>query len=438
MLEKRALVVGLGVSGKAAVKFLLKQGCEVFGTDSKKELLTSDPEIAKLLHDGMVFKHDSEIVDLSSFDCLVVSPGVPPSNRLYQAAREIGIPILGEAELGLRNITNRCLGITGTNGKTTVTLLVAHILNHAGKKAQALGNVGLALTAAECDPDEIFVIELSSFQIETLHSKVLDAAVLLNITPDHLDRYPSMDDYAKAKIQMADLVKSSGVFYIEERCSQQFAHLLSHIPHLTYGFSPSCHLYSDLQYLFFNKKVEFVLPCLYQGKVSHDTENLMAAYLLCKHCGITPNQFLAALPSFKKPSHRIQFIRTINEIDFYDDSKGTNLDAVMRAVESIDGHIHLIAGGVDKGAAYTPWINSFGNRVKKIFAIGQAAPLIKTDMAEAIPVELCTSLEEATQKAFASAKKGDKVLLSPGCSSYDMFRDYAHRGQEFQRIVKTL
>lgn len=432
-------MIGLGISGRSAASLLLKKGASVWGVDSNLDLIKNHSEIALLRQQGLCAQHESEPIEMSQFDLVVVSPGISPSHRLYSKAYSSGIKIIGEVELAFRFLKGTVLGVTGTNGKTTVTLMTAHILNQSGRPARALGNVGTALSA-ECEipSGAITVAELSSFQLDTLNSPVIDAAVLLNITPDHLDRYKDMVEYARSKLHIAHCLKPGGALYIEHRCFQEFGHLLSHFIPQTYGYSSNCDLFTDLKQICYKNCIECELPPSYQGKVSHDLENIMAAYALCKYVGITPEQFFKALRTFKKPAHRIEFVRKLRNVSYYDDSKGTNIDAVVRAIDSLEGNIILIAGGVDKGAAYTPWIEAFTNKVRYVCAIGQAAAKIKRDIGQQVPVELFNTLEEAVKFASTIAQAGENVLLSPGCSSFDMFKDYAHRGEEFQRIVKQL
>lgn len=439
---KRVLVLGLGISGQSAVQFLLKRKVAVVGVDRNPELAKSNEKVAALCHQGMVFAHESRIQDLTEFDFIVVSPGVPSIHPLYSQAIEQGIEVVGEIELACREITQKCLAVTGTNGKTTVTLLTTHVLQSAGIKAKALGNVGIPLTAAvdaaADDKTDVFVIELSSFQLETLSQRFIDAGVLLNITPDHLDRYSSMEEYALAKIEMEKNLKDGGKFFVEAKCLKDFQKLFKNYHCYSYGYSSSDYLYTDLQDVYCEGKKVFSLPEGYCGKRTHDVENMIAAYALCSTQSISPEVFLKGFASFRKPSHRIEFVKTINGVHFYDDSKGTNIDAVVRAVEGMNGNVVLIAGGVDKGFPYTSWINAFGDKVKAVCAIGQSKEKIKKDLGQYIPVTLFTSFEEAIGHAASLAKTGENVLLSPGCSSFDMFKDYAHRGQEFQRIIHAL
>lgn len=440
--DKHILVLGLGLSGRSAVRFLLRRGALVVGADRNYEALKADKEIVQLLHDGMQLIHDDQPCKLSEFDLVVISPGVSPSHPYLLQALDLGIEVIGEVELACRAIKQKCLAVTGTNGKTTVALLVAHVLNQSGIAARALGNVGVSLISAvdeiNGDNQEIFVIELSSFQLDTLQSKFIDAGVILNITPDHLDRYITMEAYAKSKIHLFDCLKPSGKLFVEEKCYTGFSNLFGHCQFFSYGYHKECFLYTDTRRIYVKDEGSFALPSIIQGKSSHDVENLMAAYALCREVGITAEQFLSALQSFKKPSHRIEFVRTINGVHYIDDSKGTNLDAVVRAADTIDGKIILIAGGVDKGASYTIWLDSLAPKLKSICAIGKAAEKIKSELGQHIHVELFATLDDAVAYSAKVSQAGDTVLLSPGCASYDMFKDYAHRGNEFQRLVRAL
>lgn len=436
----KVLVVGLGISGRSAAAFLLHRGFSIRGVDRDVNMLNTNPEIQLLKKQGLHVSHEDEISDVKEYDLVVVSPGIPQDHRLYLKAIQHGVDVCGEIELGCRLVKNKMIGITGTNGKTTVTLLVAHALNSTGIKAKALGNVGVPLTKEliDVDPAEVLVVELSSYQLETMYQHVLDVAVLLNITPDHLDRYGSMDEYAKAKFIIGRCMKSSGKLFVEERAWKEYGRHYAGKPVSTYGYTTQSTVYTDLQSIYIHGKNQLILPSKYAGRASHDLENIMASFAICHEMGVSATQFLAALESFKKPSHRIEWVREKDGVDYYDDSKGTNIDATIRAVQTMPGPVVLIAGGVDKGSPYTPWVEAFANKVKCVCAIGQAADKIKCDLAGSVAVQLCRDLDEAVNVASGQAQAGDSVLLSPGCSSFDMFRDYAHRGDEFQRVVRKL
>lgn len=404
MTAKRALVLGLGISGISAGDLLLSLGYAVDGFDDKKENL-SHPRIKQL-------NSLSEVV-LSHYGLLIVSPGVPSTHPLLSQAEKDGIETIGELELGARYLNAPAIGITGTNGKTTVTTLVNHALNFANVSARALGNVGVPLCqelAVKPLKGDVAVLELSSFQLETMKTKCLDAAVILNITPDHLDRYSSMQEYAKAKIAIARSLKKGGKLWIYHAIEKEFKPLLEGISYESFG----------------------------ENAKDHHGENVEAALLLCQSFGVTLEKFQASLKTFKKPSHRIEYVSEIDGVKYYDDSKGTNIDAVIKAVNSLSGNIVLIAGGVDKGFPYTSWIEPFKDKIKSILAIGQSAKLIASQLSPHFPVKLFETLELAIVQAKAIAKPGDTVLLSPGCSSYDQFRDYKHRGETFQKIVRNL
>ncbi len=439
-VNKKALVLGMGVSGRSAAEFLLAHGASVLGVDGNRSHLENHPEINDLKQKGLRVEHEEAVNGIESMDFLILSPGIPETHPLVQLAKRNNLQILGEIELGCRAANHRMIGITGTNGKTTVTLLVTHLLNQNGIPAIALGNVGNPLTKEllTIDPKTTIVLELSSYQIETLHHPCLDSAVILNITPDHLDRYSSMDQYAEAKCQIEAAVKPEGKLFIEEAAWHFFGCRHLKRPCLKVGYTKSCEIYTDLTTIFYQGKRVLDLPANLQGRVSHELENFMAAFALCVDFGFTQEQFISAWKTFKKPSHRIEFVTELKGVKYYDDSKGTNIDAVIRAVQSLDGSILLIAGGVDKGAAYTPWIEKFKEKVKLVCAIGQAAAKIEDQLGKELPVIVFNHLEEAVRYAAKEANSGDTVLLSPGCSSFDMFKDYAHRGTEFQRIVRDI
>ena len=387
----RALVIGMGISGKSAARFLKEHGYEVVGFDDR-----TAPEMP---------------ADMN-FELAVVSPGVPPTHRLVGAAKEAGVEVIGEAELACRYLTNRAVGITGTNGKTTTTLLVTHVLKCAGKKARALGNVGTPLTegVAHLEPDEIAVIELSSYQLETLQSRVLDAAVILNITPDHLDRHGSLEAYAKAKLRIADCLKQGAPLFAPEGLAAQF----------------------DLS------GVETFHPLRYSKTVSPDVENGLAAYALCQALGVGLEVFDEAWDTFKKPSHRLEPVREIDGITFINDSKGTNVAATQRAVEGLPGPIVLIAGGRGKGQRYDAWAGAFRDKVSHCCLIGEAAEQIASALDGHCALLRCQTFEEAVEKAREKAKPGTIVLLSPGCASFDMFENYAARGDRFKELINKL
>lgn len=410
-MQKTALVVGLGVSGKAALGFLRHLGYKVAGVDKKD--LREDPALV-----GVEIFREESFPSGKVFDLLIVSPGISFDHPIVKEAFLKGTLVEGEVELGFQYSKQRAVAITGTNGKTTVTSLVEHVLNFCGKKAKAIGNIGLAVTEYFLNPDseEILIVELSSYQLETLNHPFFDAAVILNITPDHLDRYNSFSHYAETKARIQGCLKEEGTLYLSKQVISEF---------------PS----------FFSKPYQLLeKDSLFEwGELAeHDQCNLMAAWALCCKMGVSAIEFTQALQVFKKPPHRIEFIRQVEGVFYYDDSKGTNIDATIQAVKTMKGPVVLIAGGVDKGSSYMPWKEAFSEKVKQVFVLGEAAEKICAELSLFFNVKIVDSLERAVQEASKVALEGDSVLLSPGCSSFDMFRDYAHRGREFQKFVALL
>jgi UDP-N-acetylmuramoylalanine--D-glutamate ligase len=441
----KTVVLGLGISGIAAARFLRQRGCVVVGIDSNRPWLETSEEIRHLEMSGVICQHEGDPIDWSCIERVVVSPGINPKHPAYQMAKEKRIVVTGEAELALPYFQKPLVAVTGTNGKTTVALLVEHILNAAGIRTRALGNVGVPL----CDylmspgPEEAFVVELSSFQLETMRTPVFDAAVLLNITPDHLDRYESMEDYARAKCQLHHLMKENAPFFVQAQTMREFGHLLPIKHGQTFSAAPleiekGVDLWTDQATVHYREKIEYLMPMQYRDMGRHDSENALAAWILCRPFSIPNEQFCKALETFRKPPHRIEFIREIEGVSFYDDSKGTNIDAVVQAVIAMKGPVILIVGGVDKGGSYLPWKEPFSGKVRQIIAIGAAASKIYSELHPYFNIKFADSLTSATEVAARDAREGDCVLLSPGCSSYDMFRDFAHRGEEFQRHVQSI
>lgn len=374
---KKALVLGLGISGQSAIKFLEKKGYTVVGIDDRTAPM--------------------ELETLKGFDLFVPSPGIPRTHRLYQMAKNEGIAIAGDVELALQNATQPCIGVTGTNGKTTTVKMIEHCLNLGGKKARAVGNVGDPI-ADHVGGDEILVVELSSYQLETLNAQVFDVGLVLNITEDHLNRYVDFNEYALAKAHLENCMKPGGVLYIHSSVDRNY----------------------------------FKKPCkVYQG------ENEEAAFLACSHFGIDRSSFNAALSSFVKPPHRIEFVAEIDGVSYYNDSKGTNVGAVVKALELLGREVVLIAGGQDKGLNFSP-LCDFKNQLSSVVVFGEARQKIANSLKHIVDVHIVVTLQEAVNCAKELVKQNGTVLFSPGCASFDAFKNYAERGEAFRKFVKTL
>lgn len=395
------LIVGYKVSGKGAMALLQKQGIEAVAVDKNPS-------------EGVPL--DSVDFPLEGIQLVIVSPGVLPSHPLVLKAKERGIEVIGELSFALRMAKNRCIGITGSNGKTTTTLLTAHALRSAGLKARAVGNVGTALSSVvmDLDPEEILVIELSSFQLETMREKKLDVAAYLNLTPNHLNWHASMEEYAKAKANIQQCLKPEGTLFVSEQVWHCGTHGL--LPGNVAIFSNS--FASNMQSRFLGE------------------QNISAAAVLTAHFGVSRETFLGSLPMFEKPPHRLEWVAARGNIQYYNDSKATSVEAVLHAVSCFEGPLVLIVGGVDKGASYAPWIDPFRGKMKKIVAYGAASEKIERELGSFFPLQRVATLRDAIHAAHESGVAGDTVLLSPGCSSYDQFQSYEHRGDEFKRLVR--
>ncbi|OJU82576.1 MAG: UDP-N-acetylmuramoylalanine--D-glutamate ligase [Chlamydia sp. 32-24] len=438
ILADHILIVGLGLTGQSIANFLLKNGKKVFAIDANLENLLTKKEVQELVNYGLKVFSDDTFHLWHLIEVAVLSPGISPNNKIYKELLKLNIPVLSDIEIALNNYYGKCIGITGTNGKTSTTLLVTHLLNEMGVTAAAVGNIGQPVIneTKKLNPSKILVIELSSFQLEIMNKKSLDVGVILNITPDHLDRYATMENYTKAKLRIAHCIKDKGSLFLNSTINLK-TDLSSAFHCHHFGYSNINEVYTDLDYIYVkNKKI--ALPKKYQKKKCHHIENIMAACAIISTLNLEIPLLEKGLESFTLPEHRIEWVRDVEGISYYNDSKATNIDAVLRAVENFKQPIRLIVGGVDKGFPYTDWIEAFKGKVVQIIAIGQAANKIKTSLEPYFKVDLALNLEEAVKYATRDAKNGDIVLLSPGCSSYDMFKDFADRGNEFKRIVNCI
>jgi UDP-N-acetylmuramoylalanine--D-glutamate ligase len=382
---KKTLILGFGVSGKATAKLLESRKMPYVAVD----------------RNGPIF--DTPDFPLEEIEQIVLSPGVAPTHPILVRARKCGIGIVGEVEFAFRFIKNRCIGVTGSNGKTTTCQLIAHAL-----KARAVGNIGAAISeyAVNPDPDEILVVELSSFQLETLVSKKLEVAVVLNITANHMDRYASMEEYARAKGQIQHCAKK---MWISKQVSEKWGSLF-----------PGAEIFD----------LATIVPEEY---IQLGAVNAFAAEKVCRYFGATG--FFDALKTFVKPPHRVELVCERDGVAYYNDSKATSIEAVLHGISLMNRPVILIAGGVHKGSSYAPWIPKFKGKVKTIVAYGQAAAILEAELGPHFPVIRVEPFDEAVKIAQNFAQSGDAVLLSPGCSSYDQFKSYEHRGDAFKGLV---
>jgi len=444
---KHILVVGLGKSGLSVVRWLVKQGARVAVSDIKAEREIDPRVLREITELGVELEaggHREET--FLRADEIIVSPGVPPETGPLEAARGKGIPVSGEMELACRLMDTPMVGITGTNGKSTVTALVGAMLEKAGLRAFVGGNIGTPLIdyASGEEKADYAVVEVSSFQLDTMKNFHPQVAVLLNISPDHLDRYADYDAYVKSKLSifrnqgagdravlndddpvLAGFTPGQGVTvlrYGSEKRENRHAWLQGK------GIGVSCP----------GKEVqEFSLEgCSLKGE--HNLGNIMAAALSALALDVRPGAIQQALDTFRGLPHRLEFVGRIRDVDFYDDSKATNVDAAMRSVVSFDVPVVLIGGGRDKGGDYSPLVRAAEERVRKVVLVGESKFLMAKAFEGIVPYTMAGDMEEAVALAFSSAEPKDVVLLAPACSSFDMFTDYAHRGRVFKEAVERL
>lgn len=446
---KRVLVVGSGISGTGAVKALCSVGAEPVLFDANEQLKKEDVE-ARLLPGSR-----AQIVlgTLPQEMCreislVILSPGVPTDTQFVETFRTAGIPVWGEIELAYRIGKGRVIGITGTNGKTTTTSLVGEIMAAHCSDVDVVGNIGnpYTLTALDAGADTVTVAEISSFQLETVASFRPDVSAILNITPDHLNRHHTMENYAAAKEAIA--AGQSG----EQVC------VLNYENSYTRAFGDRCPArvvwFSGkrrLQEGFYQEGEEIWQAA--DGKVTHvmnihdmnlvgecNVENVMAAIAITQAMGVPMETILAVVRQFKAVEHRIEFVATKNGVDYYNDSKGTNPDAAIQGIRAMCKPTVLIGGGYDKESEYDEWIEAFSGKVKCLVLIGQTREKIAA-CAQRHGVEnivLADSFEEAFAVCVREAESGDAVLLSPACASWGMFPNYEVRGRIFKDLVNQL
>jgi UDP-N-acetylmuramoylalanine--D-glutamate ligase len=440
---QKVLVVGLGKSGIAAVRLLLERGARVIAND-QRTLDELGADVAALREHGaelVLGSHDSAL--FTSVDRIVISPGVPQLPALA-AADAAGVPVASEIELASWFLRGTLIGITGTNGKSTVTTLAGEMCRRSGRPTFVGGNLGTPLVDAvhtdAAQPGGYVVVELSSFQLERIEQLRVHSAALLNVTPDHLDRYASFEAYAEAKgaifrkqASEDSAVVPSGDALCEALAKKGRARL--------YHFGGADGAVCISEGAIVDDVSGLRVPLAELGITGqHNYENACAAALLARLSGVAVEPIAASLRAFRGLPHRMQHVRRLGGVDYFDDSKATNVGATVAALDGVrEGRVVLIAGGRDKGGAYTDVASRMRARGRGAVLIGEAAPLIAAALeGGGYPVERAASMDEAVRQAQALARPGDSVLLAPACSSFDMFRSYAHRGDVFQDAVRAL
>jgi len=446
----RAAVFGLARSGLAAVEVLLSRGVEVVATDAKsREELGDLPE-----RDGVRYVlggHPESL--LSSVDVVVVSPGIPLLLPVFDAARSRALPVISEVELASRLLGGVVVGITGTNGKSTTTALAAALLTAAGRVAVPCGNFGtpwISFAAPGARPAEapppIWVVELSSFQLEGIRRLAPDVAVHLNLTPDHLDRYRSLDDYGAAKARIFENQREAQVAVLNaddpavariRPRARRFDFSRKALPARGVALVGDAFL-ADLDGAGARpvaRRDDLTLPG------AHNVENALAALAATLPLGVTSEAAVATFRSFRGLPHRTELVRVLKGVTWYDDSKGTNVDATLKSLEGFpDGTVHLILGGKEKGDDFRRLAPLVRVKARRVLTIGAAGDPIAAALegTPGITVVRCGTLERAVQESATAAAPGEFVLLSPACASFDQFRNYEHRGEVFEKLVKAL
>jgi UDP-N-acetylmuramoylalanine--D-glutamate ligase len=444
--NKRVLVVGLGKSGVASALFLKNHGARVTVSDSKPQEQLGE-EIPILLDHGITVEtggHGERT--FQGQDLIVVSPGVPVDSPPLVQARALGEQVIGEIELASQFLPKNIVAITGSNGKTTTTALIGEVIAAGGYSTHVGGNIGtpaISLVNA-AQADSVVVLEVSSFQLETIQSLRPKVAVVLNVTPDHLDRHRTFETYVDAKARI-----------FENQQADDFAVLNADDP-VCIGLAAR----TQAQVFWFSRrkevqqgafvrdgriwfrdsagKREIMLASEIPLKGAHNLENVLAAVCASVLMKCAPERIRAAVRNFKAVEHRLEHVATIRGVEYYNDSKATNVDATIKALESFSANIHLILGGKDKGSDYAVLNGLLRERVKRVYTIGAAAGKIESQIKGAAEIVSTESLENAVRRASTNAQAGDIVLLAPACASFDQFRNYEHRGKVFKELVQRL
>ena len=443
--NKRVLVVGLARTGMATALFCAAQGARVTATDTRTES-ELDAAVAELRKAGVGLElagHRQELIQ--GADLIIPSPGVPADAPLLQSARSKGVTIWSEIELASRFLKGRLIGITGSNGKTTTTSLIEHILRKAGFSTILAGNIGTPLiSCVEKTSDKtITIAELSSFQLELIEKFRPNISVFLNLTPDHLDRHHTLESYAAAKARI-----------FENQTEADSAVLNADDPGTT-PYAPA-----KPQLFWFSRKQRVAQGAFVTGndilfrsegteeKVlkladiplagSHNVENVLAAVAAARLAGAQPAAVAKGVRSFAGVEHRLEFVAEIGGVRFYNDSKATNVDATLKALDAFPGRILIILGGKDKGSDYTVLQPRLREKAILALLIGAAAGKIEKQIAGSVAIEQAGTIERAVETAANAARPGDVVLLAPACASFDQFQNYEHRGRVFKELVHQL
>ncbi len=446
--DKRVLVVGTGVSGVAAIRLLAAQGAKpvvLEGNEKadREQIRAKIPE--SITYDLIIGNLPEEVMD--TLDLAVLSPGVPTDLPFVIKLQDKKIPVWGEIELAYVCGKGRLAAITGTNGKTTTTALTGAIMREYYDSVFVVGNIGLPYTeyALEMKDSSVTVAEVSSFQLETIHSFRPEVSAILNITPDHLNRHHTMQCYIDTKARIAENQTKDQICVLNYEDSE-LKKLADKIPADIFWFSSARPLergiWLDGEDIIYKDTEEIKICTIHDMQLLgvHNYENVMAAVAITMHMGVPVECIRKAIAEFKAVEHRIEFVREVHGVKYYNDSKGTNPDAAIKAVQAMVTPTVVIGGGYDKQSSYEEWIDSFGDTVKCLVLLGATADKIEATARKAgfTNIIRVASLEEAVKVSAAQAQSGEAVLLSPACASWDMFKSYEQRGTLFKEYVNQL
>ncbi len=437
-LQGRTVIAGLGRTGLSCAKYLRAQGLDFVVTDSRSAPPGLD-DVQQMLPETAIRVGGFDPALLDGAAQVLASPGIPLQEPLLVAAAARGIPVFGDVELFSRVANAPIVAITGTNGKSTVTTLVALMTEATDRRALAGGNLAPpALELLEAPVPDFYVLELSSFQLETTTSLHTTVATVLNVTADHMDRYTSVADYAAAKARIFDRAATAVV-----NVDDALVRAMPRSGQRVLGFS----LEGPADYAVSNQEHEPVLlrrgkPLVGMSELKiaglHNAANALAAFAMLDAMGLPLEPGISALKKFPGLPHRSQWVTDVNGVRFVDDSKGTNVGATLAAVAGMPGSLVVIAGGQGKGQDFSPLAEAFRNKVRHAVLLGQDAALLAAALHGVCTIEFATDMDDAVMKAANAARSGETVLLSPACASLDMFRDYAHRGDVFAGAARRL
>ena len=430
-------VLGAGLSGSAAALLLASEGAHVTVLDSADENNLLKSTLENLQSHGVRVVCGSEAnQNSSSYDWMVLSPGIDPVSQLARNFSSRGIDTISELELGWRSCGLPVIAITGTNGKTTTTELIAQMLNASGQRTIACGNIGKPLSevAREKHPLDVLTVEVSSFQLEAIRTFRPSISLWLNFAPDHLDRYRSVGEYREAKLRIFENQTEQDVAIVN--AAEALLKIRPRrVTFSTYSNNADFRL-SDGAIVYENQPVLRLADTKLRGL--HNIENVMATLAVGVARGLSFAQMVPAIRDYEPRPHRCEFVRELNGVEYVNDSKATNLDAVEKALAAQNKPVVLIAGGKDKGFTFDPLLPLVKDKVKSAVLIGEMAESIRRSWDGAVKSEMAISLADAVERARNTATAGDVVLFSPGTSSFDMFKSYADRGDQFRKLVQSL